>query len=170
VPRTFSNEEEWQAYLVELTTTHGRLFHRLAWRVLKDHAASEDCCQQAFLKALERSKSLWKTGSPHGYLAKVVVNEALVLRRKRELDERSLPQRERLPEEKEPPNADWILRESAMDALEKLPEQTQIVVVLRVFEGLPGMKVAELLGMNESSVSREYQRGMNILRKLVKDW
>ncbi len=68
------------------------------------------------------------------------------------------------------PSESNSLRDSVIDALQKLPEKNRLVVTLRVMDGMPGKEVQKLVGCSASEVSRRLHQGMEELRKLLEDW
>ncbi len=76
--------ETKRAELAGLCRSHGKLLFGIAFGILRNADLAEECCQQAFLKAWERRGSIGDGGRLRGWLAKVVMNESLLLlRRKR---------------------------------------------------------------------------------------
>ena len=57
------------------------------------------------------------------------------------------------------------LRGMLEDSLAELPEPTQVVVVLRLLEGMAGNEVKAVLGCSASEVSRRLHHGMEHLRQ-----
>ena len=166
----------WEGLLVEQVRRHGRLLFRLAFGVLRDVSAAEDACQQAILTAWEQREEIRDPAALRGWLARVVVNESLRMRRRQSGERRALREwnvrqeaatdnrsRSRDPTDRgERPE----LHETLHTALAELPEKTQAVVVLRLMQGMPGEEVKGLLGCSSSEVSRRLHQGMAMLRQL----
>jgi RNA polymerase sigma-70 factor (ECF subfamily) len=129
--------------------------------VLRDAAAAEDVCQQAFLKAWQCQSAIRDRSGLSAWLAKVVVNESLQVlrRRKTELAALETAALFRAPQQSLPgdplENRDHVLL-----ALEKLPEITRLVVAMRLMQGLSGNEVKELLGCSAAEVSRQLHCGI----------
>lgn len=168
MPTEFGNEEVG-ALLASLARSHGRLYYKLAYGILRERTAAEDACQQAYVKALERSKELRSAQAMKSWLGTVVVREALVVRRRRQIEARALPLRARA-DESAPHASDQAMRQGVLDALEKLADETRVVVVLRILNDCSGAEVKDLLGCSESHVSRELHSGMKLLRELLQEW
>ena len=72
---------------------------------------------------------------------------------------------ESVVEETQMPDVANMLRTS----IAELPEQTQLVIVLRLVEGMSGNEVKSLLGCSASEVSRRLHNGMDHLRQVWRD-
>lgn len=150
---------------------HGRLFFRLAYGVLRDAAAAEDVCQQAILKAWERRHEVRDAAACRGWVARIVLNESLQVRRRLAIERRVLARHASSP----PPAAQgaaagFEVRESVLAAMEKLPDTTRLVVAMRVMQGMSGNEVKDVLGCSAAEVSRQLHRGMELLRQSLAEW
>lgn len=166
------NDGVWEQVLADQLRQHSRLFFRLAYGILRDASAADDACQQAFLKAWERRDGLQDQPALRGWLAQVVINESLLLVRRRKVEQRAMLARtEASPvqgPERDVHRTD--LRQAVVGALDQLPERTRVVVALRVMQGLTGNQVKDLLGCSASEVSRQLHGGMEQLRGCLCDW
>jgi RNA polymerase sigma-70 factor (ECF subfamily) len=170
VPEQLGSERDWPRLLAQQFSQHGKLFFKLAYGVLRDPGAAEDACQQALLRALERPAELRAAEALRGWLARIVVNESLQVRRRRKTEQRVLADhlvRSRGPDH---PDMGWELREAILQAVEQLPEPTRSIVVLRMLDGMSGGQVKDVLDCSDAHVSRELHRGMELLRKVLRDW
>ena len=157
--------------LAEQLGRHGRLFFRLAFGVLRDAAAAEDVCQQAMLKAWERRSEVRQADAMRGWIARIVLNESLLVHRRREIERRALAcHANGSRSEKGHAPEHLAIRESVLAAMEQLPETTRLVVAMRLMQGLSGNEVKDLLGCSAAEVSRQLHRGMEILRQSLADW
>jgi len=68
------------------------------------------------------------------------------------------------------PSERAALKEAVRNALLTLPEQTRLVVVLRVMQGMSGNEVASSLSCSPSEVSRRLYEGLEKLRASLADW
>lgn len=167
---------DWEALLADQISLHGERFFRLAYGLVRDAAVAEEVCQQAFLKAWERRGQLRDGEALKAWLARVVINEGYqVLRRrkteKRVLEERVTPDQRLKASHSAAGELDGAaLRESVLLALEQVPEQTRLVVTLRLMQGYSGNETKAMLGCSASEVSRRLHEGMEQLRPLLADW
>lgn len=156
---------EWKQLLAEQARQHHRLYFRLAYGILRDVQAAEDACQQAFLKAWQQRDGVRDAARLKAWLTRVVVNESLqdLRRGQAESRGRSGYSRTQAPYADDSHPAD--VREAAIRALEGLPEETRMIVVLRLMQGMSGNDVKTLLGCSASEVSRRLHHGMEHLRQ-----
>lgn len=145
---------------------------RLSARLLGSVADAEDVVQEAYVKAYRslvagrvdgRSKvSTW--------LHRIVLNAALDARRARK---RAPPTRAEVLSE---PSVDGAASSEARVALRELaewlgalPEEQQVVVVLRAVEQLSSAEIAEILRCSEGAVEQRLVRARAALRKMGAD-
>jgi RNA polymerase sigma-70 factor, ECF subfamily len=167
VPELWS-ESQLRDLLAGLVESHGWLYYKLAYRVLRHRQAARDACQQAFVKAIERLKELRSVHSLNAWISTVVIREALQMRRRLEIESRVLAKygsSDFAPEEE-----DWISREAVREALLQLPDETRTIVVYRIVEKLSGAEVKKIMGCSESHISRQLHHGMDLLRGLLPDF
>lgn len=144
-----------------------RLF-RIAYRILHDATAAEDACQQAILKACQMQEHVQSVDSLGGWLTRTVINESLMILRRRKTEKRILANKARdtVDAAIEEPER----REAILEAIQRLPEPARMVVVLRILDGMPGSQVKEVLGCSAAEVSRRLHHGMEILRRELHAW
>jgi RNA polymerase sigma-70 factor (ECF subfamily) len=159
----------WGALLGREVRANARLYFRIAHRILHDAAAAQDVCQQAFLRACEgKFANSRGAGRLKSWLAKVVINESLQVRRRRKVHWRFQQDAARRSVPFEEPDRGPFLRAEVEAALSRLPELTRAVVVLRIMQGMPGKEVQALLGCSASEVSRRLYFGMEQLRAVLR--
>lgn len=78
-----------EAALIAQVKSNSCLFFRLAYGVVRDVQTAEDVCQQAFLRAWELRGRIRDVETLRAWLAKVVVNESLVVVRRRKTEQRA---------------------------------------------------------------------------------
>ncbi len=154
----------WDQLLTEQLRLRGPLLFRLAYKVLRRADQAEDVCQQAVLKALQLQEHIRDPNALSGWLARVVINESLTLRRRLQAEQRGrLVKAVRLNTHEASTGGD-DLQDAIYARLAELPPPTQAVVVLRLMQGMSGNEVAQLLGTHASDVSRRLHAGMDRLR------
>ena len=70
--------------LAALMRLHGRALYRAARAILRDNAAAEDACQEAWLRAYRSIDSYRGEAKLSTWLMRIAINEALALRRRRQ--------------------------------------------------------------------------------------
>ena len=155
----------------EIVSRHQAAAWNLAYRFLGDGAAAEDIAQDAFLRILDAAPRYRPTASFRTYLHQVVVRLCLDhARRKRpaawdgaKSATAGVPSRGHgwranrgtLPS---PSPLDALVtaeRDAAVRrAVEALPANQRMAVVLRYYEGMAGREVAEAMGTTPKAVER----------------
>lgn len=161
--------DTWAALLSREVHENARLYFRIANRILRDAAAAQDVCQQAFLRAYE-GKFADTRGARQlkSWMATVVINESLQVLRRRKVHWRFQQDASRRSVRSEAPSTDPFLRDEVEAALARLPELTRAIVVLRIMQGMSGKEVRALLGCSLSEVSRQLYLGMEQLRAILR--
>ncbi|MDR3111097.1 MAG: RNA polymerase sigma factor [Planctomycetaceae bacterium] len=138
-------------------TSRGLILYARQWV----GTAAEDVVQDAFLKLLTESPPT----SAKAWLYRVVRNNSIDLKRRQRWF-------------REPPLENWFeslpeesVNEPAFDgeeltkALESLPTEIREVIVSKIWGGLNFREIAELTNRSTSSVHRDYQQGIEQLKK-----
>ena len=138
---------------------------RLAWALTGNRPDGEDVVQDVLARALPRWGRISSVEDPDAYVRRMVVN-AHVSRWRR------IGRRER-------PVADVPDRAAAADAVplderqrlwqacRALPRDQRVAVVLRFYEQLEYVEIAELTGVAEGSVRSRVSRGIAALREAM---
>jgi len=158
----------WEAALGAQVQQRGRLLFRVAYGLLRDAAAAEDACQQAFLRAWEEHERIRSHEALGPWLVRTVTTDCLQRLRRRRIEQKVMrsyaERRADDDDDVKSPGHDGEVRDAILDALAKLPELTQVVVVFRVMQGLSGDQVKDIVGCSAAEVSRQLHRGLDQLR------
>jgi len=166
-----AGEPDWEDRLAEELSRHRALFFRVAVRIVRDPETAEDVVQKLAVKALGRAKELRQTSALRPWLLQIAIRDSFEELRRRKLEPPGdTPALSNSLAESKPVGFDSELRESVLKALERLPERTRTIVVLRRMECLRGREVAKLLECSEKEVSVHLTRGLEILRHSLADW
>lgn len=162
-----------------LMRRHNQRLFRAARAVLGSDAEAEDVVQDAYVRAYSALQG-YQPGNFGGWMLTIVVNEART-RRRTSLRRESLL-RERTPSigpaaptpsspATDPENlaSDLQLRRLIESAIDTLPEDQRIVLVLRELEQLSTRETAEAVGITEVSVRTRLHRGKAALREVLSD-
>jgi RNA polymerase sigma-70 factor (ECF subfamily) len=161
-------EGDPSAFLPIVLATQDRLV-RLSARLLGSVSEAEDVVQEAYLKAYRSlvGGRFDRRSQVTTWLHRIVVNATLDARRARSRT-RTIPS-EALPE----PSTDGSASTEARVALRELagwlgalPEEQQVVLVLKVFEELSSAEVAAIVGCTEGAVEQRLVRARAALRKM----
>ncbi|HTQ07484.1 MAG TPA: RNA polymerase sigma factor [Polyangiaceae bacterium] len=161
------------AFELLMRKNNQRLF-RVARSIVLEDAEAEDVVQTAYLAAFRGVATFAGRSSVATWLTRIVINEALARRRERLRYGRfasaydladELSDRASNPEDKASLQELTRLTESALDGL---PANYRLVLMLRQVEGLSGEETAASLGVTEEVVRVRLHRARAMLRdKLV---
>lgn len=138
-----------------------RLLFAASYAILTNSDACADAVQAALMKAWENRASLKDGAHLKSWLVRIVQNESRnILRRKP-----NLPLDEDMPAAEE--------NQARLDvklALNRLPEQARLIVMLYYFERWPVKEICALLELPEGTVHSRLSRAREQLRKELTDY
>ena len=151
-----------------LVGRHHAELYRYAYRLTGSVPDAEDLTQQVFMVAQSKGGQLRDPSSARAWLFTILRNTYLKLSRRRipvpagdlELDVNSIPSAE---EEAE------FDREQLQSALDELPDEFKIVVLLFYFEGCSYREIAQRLNVPDGTVMSRLSRAKSHLRKKLFD-
>jgi RNA polymerase sigma-70 factor (sigma-E family) len=144
--------------------TWPRLF-RTAYAVAGDAASAEEALQGAYVKAYASWHRVSRAEHPEAYVRRIVVNEILGTRR------RGWWQRERPHESPEPPgqvaspDVAVVERDAVWLSVQALAPRQRAVIVLRYYEDLSELQIAEILGCSTGTVKSQASAALTNLRR-----
>lgn len=150
--------------LEEAISRHHALVYRLAFRLVKNHADAEDVVQGVYLQAIRSFGSFSRVTNQRAWLARVAINQALSWlraeerRRSRERNWAHDPARKHAGEGS-------MAQEDVERAVEVLPDDLRIPVVLHYQEGLRYREIAEICGCPEGTIARRLHTARERLKK-----
>jgi RNA polymerase sigma-70 factor (sigma-E family) len=148
--------------LGELYVRHGPDAVRLAYLLTGDRTLAEDLVQEAFVRLAGRFQDLRNPEAFWSYLRRTVVNLSKMHFRHRKVV-RGFLESQRAPGlDSEDP--DLAARETMRGALLALPERQRAAIVLRFYEDLSEVQIAQVLGCRPGTVKSLVSRGLNSLR------
>jgi RNA polymerase sigma-70 factor (ECF subfamily) len=164
--------------LAELFEFSFQRVYALAFRLLGDHAAAEDAVQEVYLRVHRAADSLDPDRNPLPWLTVIAQNvcrDVLRSRKRKDgrtvsLDDDSAPARE-LASHGPDPQAATLADERerlVQAALERLPEEMRLVVLLHDFHGMRHEEVAEVVGVSHAAVRKRYSRALTRLAAELK--
>jgi len=149
----------------ELVERHSAAVFRRAHRLLGSRADAEDVVQEVFLNVFRAIPRVDVRGSFAHWLNAITLNASLRLldRRRRERRRREAFQLQQTAAEPGS-ETDPMLRRSLTEALDSLPPQTRVAVLLRFVEGHSWVEIAKMTGEKESTLKMRVARGMRRVR------
>ena len=162
-------QEAQDAALELLLAERGTQLMRTAVLLAGGRQDGEDLLQAALERLIRQGRRI--TGSPEGYLRRILYNLAADRWRRQEAWRRKLPvigagQRAITPDL----TAAVDLRDALIRALHLLPPQQRAAVVLRHWEQLSDAEAAEVLGCSAGTVKAASSRGLRRMRELTTGW
>jgi RNA polymerase sigma-70 factor (ECF subfamily) len=153
----------------EIVRTHSARVYRLAYRLTGDQHDAEDLTQEVFVRVF-RSLSSYQPGTFEGWLHRITTNLFLdQVRRKKRIRFEGLEDdaHERLPGREPSPAQAFDDRHLDADiqlALDALPPEFRVAVVLCDIEGLSYEEIAATLDIKLGTVRSRVHRGRSRLR------
>jgi RNA polymerase sigma-70 factor, ECF subfamily len=153
----------------ELVRRYADMVYATARRVTGSSAAAEDVSQDCFLR-LAQSSTLVR-GSLPGWLHRASVNRSLEINRSERA--RRLRETEAAQEQAEqigkPVDEATRLLSRVDEALATLPDDLRVLVTEHFLCGRTQTELAASLGVNQSTVHRKIEKGLEQLRQWLKD-
>ena len=173
------NDHMARDVFAQIVSRQQRRASRIAWHYLRDVAEADEAVQDAFVKAYTHIKSFQRNLSFEVWLTRILINGCLdrqkartrrarwmtpvadAGRRDQDTIERATRPSDRSPE------AQLIAREwrdQVMAAVHKLPDRQRLVFMLCHYSDHSTRDVAEMTGLNESTVRVHLFRAIRKLR------
>jgi RNA polymerase sigma-70 factor (ECF subfamily) len=148
------------------------ILFRVAYRITSSEEAAEDLCQEAFFRLYEKNMTFPNPEEAKYWLIRVVKNAALNYA-KRKVREQKAYRRAFREEIRTEETGENILvkketREEIREALEKLPENLRIVMILKEYGELNYKEIGRSLGISEGNVKVRVFRARERLAGLLK--
>ena len=145
---------------------HESMVYAAVFRLLHNHANTEDISQDAFLLAHQRIGTLQKPDAFKGWLRKIAIRLAIDLLRKGEMVELKGEVADSFPGPEDTlETLDALQRYRAM--LDTLPAAQRAVVVMRDVEGFSIKETAQKLEISEGAVKMRLSRARTALARVL---
>jgi len=147
------------------------ILFRIACRITASEEAAEDVCQEAFFRYHEKEMTFPNLEEAKYWLIRVVKNSALNYAKRKERERRAYQRAFREEHRKEESGERDLLRKEARqevtDALEQLPENLRIVLVLKEYGEMNYKEIGRALGISEGNVKVRVFRARERLSALL---
>jgi RNA polymerase sigma-70 factor (ECF subfamily) len=150
----------------DIARDHGRFLYNVAYRLAGNDADAQDLAQEALVR-VRRGLEHYQPGSLEGWLARIVTNVFLdEVRRRRRRPTSALPeQADRvLPPTVGADEASELLSDEIQSALQALPEEFRVAVVLCDVVGMSYDEIAESQQVPVGTVRSRIHRARKLLR------
>jgi len=148
------------------------ILFRIACRITTSEEAAEDVCQEAFFRYHEKEMTFPNLDEAKYWLIRVVKNSALNYAKRKERERRAYQRAFREEHRNEESGERDLLRketrQEVTEALEKLPENLRIVLVLKEYGELNYKEIGRALGISEGNVKVRVFRARERLSVLLK--
>ncbi len=153
-----------------LVQAHAAMVFTTARRITRDQAMAEDVAQETFLQLARQSRNI--TQSVAAWLHRVAWRQACNAVRddatRRRIEEEAAVSKAAVGESTER-EATWTEVERALDeAIDALPEELRAPLVMHFLQGRRQREIAEQMGVSQSTISRQIDDGLSVLRNQLK--
>ncbi len=148
----------------ELALGYTDQLFRVALRLVRDHSRAEDLVQEAYLQAW-RSFHRFEAGTNlRAWLYKIMFNLHYSQLRKNKNEVQPIDEMIAETIAYDPPTPQFVTEEEVQAALNRVPKDFQIPVVLADIEEFSYNEIAELLNIPRGTVMSRLHRGRKLLR------
>jgi RNA polymerase sigma-70 factor (ECF subfamily) len=148
------------------------ILFRVACRITRSEEAAEDLCQEAFFRLHEKAMVFPRREEAKYWLIRVVKNAALNYAKRKERERRAYQKAFReLNQEQEGGERDLINEETRLEvqeALDKLPDNLRMVLILKEYGELNYHDIGRTLGISEGNVKVRVFRARERLAALMR--
>ncbi len=162
-----------RAALSEIYRRHvERIYHYVRYRV-GDDILAEDITADVFVKALEGLGRYADRGVPLiAWLYRIanarVIDHWRMVQRRQTMPLEHEDQEDELADEADADSVDILENQSLLKAVHELTDDQQSVIVLRFYQGLSTLEVADVLGKTEGAVKALQRRALETLARRLK--
>jgi RNA polymerase sigma-70 factor (ECF subfamily) len=162
-PREKRRLEDWASFESEALPFHADLYRLAKW-LLRNQAEAEDLVQETFVEALRSFHRFEQGTNCRAWLVKIMYH--LLSKRRRESNRLRVvgDVDEQIAETVEPVASGDLAGEEALNALKRLPQHYQEVVILSDVEELNYKEIADALSIPIGTVMSRLSRGRSLLR------
>jgi RNA polymerase sigma-70 factor (ECF subfamily) len=148
----------------ELALGYANQLFRVALRLLRQHEKAEDLVQETYLQAWKSFHRFERGTNLRAWLFKIMFNVHYANLRRNRLE--IIPVEETIFDTLayDPPTPQSVTEEEVLAALERLPRDFQIPVILADIEELSYLEIAEALNIPKGTVMSRLHRGRKLLR------
>jgi RNA polymerase sigma-70 factor (ECF subfamily) len=165
------DEKKAQAEFRRLYDTVFPILFRVAYRIANSEEAAEDLCQEAFFRLYEKKMVFPNPEEAKYWLIRVVKNAALNYAKRKDRERKAYQRAFREDVRQEETGEGLLLKKEiqaeVQRALKKLPENLQMVLVLKEYGELNYREIGRVLGISEGNVKVRVFRARERLAGLL---
>jgi RNA polymerase sigma-70 factor (ECF subfamily) len=146
------------------------ILFRVSYRITNSEDAAEDLCQDAFFRLYEKNMVFPNPDEAKYWLIRVVKNAALNYAKRKERERKAYQKAFREDMREQETGEGVLLKKESKaeveEALQKLPENLRIVLILKEYAELNYKEIGRALGISEGNVKIRVFRAREKLAKL----
>ncbi len=152
-----------------LYNQHSGAVYSAILRLIEHTAEAEDVLQESFVAAFQGIDGFKNTGSFAGWVKRIAINKAVDCIRKRkmrfvEFEPGLISEEDDITDEAE----FEFTMEAVTEAIDALPEGYRTVFNLFAVENIPQAEIAQMLGMEHTTVRTQYHRAKHKILNTLK--
>ena len=148
-----------------------QILFRVAYRITNNSEAAEDLCQESFFRLYERNMVFPNPEEAKYWLIRVVKNSALNYAKRKDRERKAYQRAFREDYRREETGEGLLVRketsEEVQNALEKLPENLRMVLILKEYAEMNYKEIGRVLGISEGNVKVRVFRARERLAVLL---
>ena len=141
---------------------YAAMLYRLALSMLRRPEDAEDAVQSVFEKYMLRPRLFLSPEHEKAWMLRVTINQCKDALRRRNL-------RRSIPLEETAEIGVWDSHSEVLDALQQLPEEYRMPLLLYYYEDCQVSEIAKALGIGPSAVKMRLKRGREKLKEMLED-
>jgi RNA polymerase sigma-70 factor (ECF subfamily) len=171
-----SGGESNNGWLTELEFKHlynstFTVLYRVALRITNNAEAAEDLCQESFFRLYEKKMVFPSNEEAKYWLIRVVKNASLNYAKRKERERKAYQKALREDTRKEETGEVLLVKKEirieVQQALEKLPENMRMALILKEYGDMNYKEIGKVLGISEGNVKVRVFRARERLEKLL---
>ena len=171
---TIEQKPKGQMFLKEFRGIYDSAFpilFRVAYRIANSEEAAEDLCQDAFFRLYEKNMVFPNPEEAKYWLIRVVKNAALNYAKRKDRERKAYQRVFREDVRQEETGEGQLLKKETRgevkEALDKLPENLRIVLILKEYADLNYQEIGRILGISQGNVKVRVFRARERLAALL---
>lgn len=156
---------------MQLYSAFYKRVYNSCYRVLRDTFEAEDSMQETFLKVFSKLDSYTDSVPFEAWLVRIAINTSIDRLRKNELDVINLNENIAYDTFDTDDGEDWEFIQNKVEqvkiAIEKLPDQSRLIINLYLIEGYDHEEIAEILNIAPGTSRIQYMRAKQKLIALM---
>ena len=149
------------------------ILFRVSYRIANSEEAAEDLCQEAFFKLYEKNMVFPSPDEAKYWLIRVVKNASLNYAKRKQREKKAYQKAFKEDARIVETGEHFVLKKESRgevrEALEKLPENLRIVLILKEYGELNYKEIGRALGISEGNVKVRVFRARERLAGLLKN-